>query len=94
MGVLIDNAIIIVDEVRSKLRIGKTAVEAISESIRHLALPLFGSTLTTTLAFAPIALLPGAAGEFVYTIAFSVILAIGSSFILAMTVVPALLLSC
>ncbi|MCG8648361.1 MAG: efflux RND transporter permease subunit, partial [Pirellulales bacterium] len=58
--------------------------------MRHLAIPLFGSTLTTALAFGPIALMPGPAGEFVGSIAISVILAIVSSLFLALTVVPAL----
>lgn len=90
LGLLIDNAIVMVDEVNAALREGKTPKEAIKETVSHLALPLFGSTLTTTLAFMPIVILPGASGEFVGSIAVSVILAINASFILAMTVVPAL----
>ncbi len=90
LGLLIDNAIVMVDDVAARLRSGTTTGEAVSQSVRHLATPLFGSTLTTALAFAPIALMPGPAGEFVGSIAVSVILAIGSSFLLAMTVIPAL----
>ncbi|MEM6366350.1 MAG: efflux RND transporter permease subunit, partial [Planctomycetota bacterium] len=47
-----------------------------------------GSTLTTAMAFAPIALMPGPAGEFVGSIAISVMFAIFSSLLLAMTVIP------
>jgi len=90
MGLLIDNAIVMVDEVRERLHRGMTASESISKSVRHLAVPLLGSTLTTALAFAPIALMPGSVGEFVGTIAVSVILALFSSLFLAMTVIPAL----
>lgn len=90
LGLLIDNAIVMVDEVGQGLREGRKPTDAIRHTIKHLGLPLFGSTLTTTLAFTPIALLPGASGEFVGSIATSVILAINSSFLLAMTVVPAL----
>lgn len=90
LGLLIDNAIVMVDEVNSQLRSGKSPAEAVSHSVRHLAIPLFGSTVTTALAFAPIALMPGPAGEFVGSIAVSVILAIFSSLLLAMTVVPAI----
>ncbi len=89
LGLLIDNAIVMVDDVSEKLRGGIKAAEAVAKSVRHLAVPLFGSTLTTALAFGPIALMPGPAGEFVGSIAVSVILAIFSSFVLAMTVVPA-----
>jgi multidrug efflux pump subunit AcrB len=90
LGLLIDNAIVIVDDVRSRIRGGLRPARAIEEGVRHLAMPLFGSTLTTTLAFLPIATLSGPSGEFVGTIAVSVILAINASFLLAMTVVPAM----
>ncbi len=90
LGLLIDNAIVIVDDVSEKLRAKLPPADAVSASVRHLAVPLLGSTLTTAFAFAPIALMPGPAGEFVGSIAISVILAIGGSFALAMTVVPAL----
>lgn len=89
LGLLIDNAIVMVEDIRQRL--AKTDVAtAITQSIAHLRMPLLGSTLTTTLAFLPIATLPGPSGEFVGTIAVSVILAIVASFLLAMTVVPAL----
>jgi len=90
LGLLIDNAIVMVDDVMTNLREGKPPATAISQSVRHLSVPLFGSTLTTVLAFAPVALMPGPGGEFVGAIAVSVILAIASSYFLAMTVVPAL----
>lgn len=90
LGLLIDNAIVIVEEVRAKLVRGETTSTAISESVRHLGMPLFASTLTTALAFLPIATLPGPSGEFVATIAISVILAISASFILSMTIIPAM----
>ncbi len=90
LGLLIDNAIVIVDDVSVKLRKGVSYAEAIGKSVRHLMIPLLGSTITTALAFGPIALMPGSAGEFVGSIAISVILAIFSSFLLAMTIVPAM----
>ena len=90
LGLLIDNAIVTVDEVRHRLQQGAIPSDAVAQSARHLAVPLFGSTLTTALAFAPIALMPGPTGEFVNAIAVSVILAIFSSLFLALTVVAAL----
>lgn len=90
LGLLIDNAIVVVDEVRHRLNDGESAAEAVGSAVRHLAVPLFGSTLTTCMAFAPIALMPGGAGEFVGPIALSVIMAVASSFFLALTITPAL----
>ncbi len=90
LGLLIDNAIVIVEEMSINMRQGSSPAQAVSKSVHHLFLPLFGSTLTTAFAFAPIALMPGPAGEFVGSIAVNVIIAIFSSFLLAMTIVPAI----
>ena len=90
LGILIDNAIVMVDEVTSHLRNGVKRIDAISNSVKHLAVPLLSSTITTVLAFLPIALLPGPTGEFVGTIALSVILAVSSSLFLALAVMPTL----
>jgi len=90
LGLLIDNAIVVVDEVKSRIDEGQPPANAVAKSTKHLMIPLLGSTLTTVLAFAPIALMPGPAGEFVGSIALSVMLAICSSFLLAMTVTPAM----
>ena len=88
LGLLIDNSIVMVDEVKSRMIDGDSPGSAMAGSVTHLAVPLFGSTLTTALAFAPIALMPGPAGEFVGAISISVILAIFSSLFLALTVIP------
>ena len=90
LGILIDNAIVMVDEVSDRLRSNFTPLKAIQSSINHLAVPLLSSTITTVLAFLPIALLPGPTGEFVGTIAISVILAVSSSLFLALAVMPTL----
>ena len=90
LGLLIDNAIVVVDEVSRKMRTGLSPAEAVRSCVSHLYLPLLGSTLTTAFAFGPIALMPGPAGEFVGSIAINVIVAIISSFFLAMTIIPAI----
>ena len=92
LGLLIDNAIVMVEEVRSRIFAGAKPLVAVTDSVKHLGMPLFGSTLTTVLAFLPIATMPGPSGEFVGSIAVSVILAIVASFVLAITVIPALVL--
>lgn len=90
LGLLIDNAIIMVDEVRHRLRLGDLPGDAIAAACRLLAIPLFGSTLTTMLAFSPIVLMEGPSGEFVGPMGVAVLLALGSSFFLALTVIPTL----
>ncbi len=88
LGILIDNAIVMVDEVQNELRKGIKASSAIKHSIQNLAIPLLSSTLTTVLAFLPIALLPGSVGEFVGTIAVTVIVAVCCSLFISLTIIP------
>ncbi len=90
LGLLVDNAIVVVDEVNKELEQGIKPHQAISKSISYLTIPLLASTLTTVLTFVPIALISGPTGEFVRTVAISVILALLSSLFLTLTVVPAL----
>jgi multidrug efflux pump len=90
LGLLIDNAIVVTDEVTAAKARGKTALEAVGSSVHHLAVPLLASTITTVLAFAPIMLLPGSAGDFVGSIGTSVVLAIIASFAVALTVTASL----
>jgi multidrug efflux pump subunit AcrB len=89
IGILIDNAIIAVDEFAQRMRMGVPAPDAAIETARHLRVPLLASNGTTVLAFLPIALMPGGGGEFVGTIAIGVIVAVLASFLLALTVVLA-----
>lgn len=90
LGLLIDNAIVVVDEYEQERIHGRSVLDAIDHSLKKLAGPLFASTLTTVLAFAPIAFMPGAAGEFIGMIGLSVMLSVIMSFVVAMTVIPAL----
>ena len=87
-GLLIDNAIVVVDDVKGRLADGLKPIDAMATSVSHLAVPLLGSTVTTALAFAPIALMPGTGGEFIGAIAISVIIAIFASLGLALSVTP------
>ncbi|MEM9587616.1 MAG: efflux RND transporter permease subunit [Planctomycetota bacterium] len=90
MGLLIDNAIVMVDDVAAQMKQGKPPRSAIAVTVGHLSVPLLGSTLTTVVAFLPILLLPGSVGEFVGTIATTVILALIFSLFVSMTIIPAL----
>ncbi|NQV10936.1 MAG: efflux RND transporter permease subunit [Cyanobacteria bacterium] len=90
LGLLIDNAILVVDEVQQRLRSGEAPQQAVVGTVRGLQVPMLASTLTTVLAFVPIATSPGASGEFIGSIGLTVILALLSSLFLSLTVIPAL----
>ncbi|MBE7385900.1 MAG: efflux RND transporter permease subunit [Leptolyngbya sp. SIO1E4] len=90
LGLLIDNAIVVVDEIQVEMQHGDAPLKAVTKTVKYLQVPLMASTLTTVLTFLPIYLLPGAAGEFVGAIALSVILSLVSSLAISLTVIAAL----
>ncbi|MEM9536228.1 MAG: efflux RND transporter permease subunit [Cyanobacteria bacterium P01_E01_bin.45] len=90
LGLLIDNAIVMVDEVAHAKAEGLTPASAVAKSVSQMTVPLLASTLTTVLAFMPIALAPGGVGEFTGSIGSSVILAVIGSLALSLTVIASL----
>lgn len=91
IGLLIDNAIVITDEIRINLQDPNlTRVGAMAKSVAHLFAPLLASTLTTILGFMPIFLLDGNIGDFVGPIAISVVMALIGSLFISLTLIAAL----
>lgn len=90
LGLLIDNAIVVTDEITIVMAKGLSPLDAVRHGVRHLAVPLLASTITTVLAFAPIMFLPGGVGDFVGSIGTSVILALVASLGIALTITAAL----
>ncbi|WP_264323459.1 efflux RND transporter permease subunit [Romeriopsis navalis] len=90
LGLLIDNAIIVVDDVQNRLRQGLRGAAAVKESVQYLRAPLIAGTLTTVLAFMPIALLTGNIGEFIGTLGLNVVLSVLASLAVALTITPVL----
>ncbi len=90
IGLLIDNAIVITDEIKKNLDAGSPRPQAMQNALSHLFVPLLASTLTTILGFMPVFLLPGAMGDFVGPIAIAVVLSLTASFAAATSLIPAL----
>ena len=88
MGMLVDNAIVIIDGILVDLKNGKERMEAMTAIGRQTAMPLLGATLIAILAFLPIFLSPDTAG--VYTHDLFIVLAVSLllSWILALCHVP------
>ncbi len=90
LGLLVDAGIVMTDEIGRRLRRGTPRGQAVGATVQRLAMPLFASTATTALSFTPMILLPGAAGDFVGSIALAVVIMLCWSFIVAVTITPAL----
>ncbi|MGF1723966.1 efflux RND transporter permease subunit [Photobacterium nomapromontoriensis] len=87
LGIMVDNAIVMVDSIQHLRQQGIGKLESALKAIHHLWIPLLGSTLTTVLAFAPIFLMPGPAGEFVGAIATTVCFSLIGSYLISHTIV-------
>ena len=91
IGLLIDNAIVVTDEIRlNLLDHSLSRLGVLKKSIRHLFSPLLASTLTTILGFMPIFLLDGNVGDFIGSIAISVVMALIGSLAISLTLIAAL----
>lgn len=90
LGLLVDAAIVMTDEIGKRLTAGLSRLEAVAGSVRRLTMPLAASTVTTILSFLPLLLLPGPAGDFVGSIATAVIVMLAWSFVVAVTITPAI----
>lgn len=88
MGMLVDNAIVIVDGVLIDLKSGKPRMEALTSIGRRTAMPLLGATLIAILAFFPIFLSPDTAGVYVRDLFVVLAVSLLLSWILALVHVP------
>ena len=90
LGILIDNAIVVVENIQTQLDRGAARLAALASAIRELAGPLGASTGTTLAAFAPLLLSKGGTADFTRGIPVMIMLTLSVSYLLAISVVPLL----
>ncbi len=88
MGMLVDNAIVIVDGILVDLKAGKPRSEALFSIGKRTAMPLLGATLIAILAFLPVFLSPDTAGVYVRDLFIVLAVSLTLSWLLALTHVP------
>ncbi len=88
MGMLVDNAIVILDGIQVGLQRGMDRRAALTEIGRRTAMPLLGATLIAILAFFPIFLSPDTAGIYVRDLFIVLAVSLLLSWVLALTLVP------
>lgn len=89
-GMLVDNAIIVVENIFTMLEKGKTLKEAAVEGTAKVSGALVASTLTTIVVFLPIVYLHGASGELFKDQAWTVAFSLLSSLFVALLIIPIL----
>jgi len=90
LGMLVDNAIVIIENIYRYMEQGVSRVEAAKRATSEVAYPVIGSTLTTLAAFSPMLFWPGIMGEFMSYLPLTLIVTLSSSLFVAMVINPAL----
>jgi CzcA family heavy metal efflux pump len=93
IGLVIDDAIVVVEAIHSKLVAGLGRSEALQEAVGEIVRPLVASTLTPVVVFLPLAFLDGITGVFFRALALTMVVSLLASLILAVTLTPALAVS-
>ncbi|MCB1121066.1 MAG: efflux RND transporter permease subunit, partial [Verrucomicrobiae bacterium] len=90
IGLIIDDAIVVVEAIYAKVAHGQTRLQAIHSGMTEIIHPLIGSTLTPVVVFIPLAFLDGLPGVFFRALALTMVVALLTSLLLAITMTPAL----
>ena len=90
IGLVIDDAIVVVEAMYAKIAAGRPRLEGIQEAVSEIFYPLVGSTLTPVVVFLPLAFLVGIAGVFFRALALTMVVSLLTSLVLAITLTPSL----
>ena len=90
IGLVIDDAIVVVEAIYAKFVAGIPRTEAIHSAIAEIFRPLVGSTLSPVVVFIPLTFLEGITGVFFRALALTMVVSLLTSLVLAMTLTPSL----
>ena len=88
LGMLVDDAVVIVESIYYRLQRGEIARTAVINGISEVGLPVLASVLTTIAAFLPLMLLPGILGDFMFIVPFVVTVGLLVSLLEAYWIMP------
>ncbi len=88
LGMLVDDAVVVVEGIYYRIRHGMGAVQAAVDSLHEVFAPVTASVLTTMAAFMPLMLMPGILGQFMMVIPLVVTLALAISLLEAYWLLP------
>jgi CzcA family heavy metal efflux pump len=90
IGLVIDDAIVVVENIAVHREAGDSRVEAVRKTIREISRPLVFSTITPVIVFLPLISVTGVTGSFFRALAVTMTVALLISLLLALTFTPAL----
>ena len=89
LGMLVDDAVVVVEAIYQRLARGADRVTASVEAIKEVAAPVTTAVLTTMSAFLPLVLMPGIMGKFMMVVPLVVSIALAISLVEAYWMLPA-----
>ena len=87
-GVLVDDAIVEIENIVRHMRMGKTAYQASIDAADEIGLAVVGTTFSIVAVFLPVGLMPGIAGQFFKNFGFTVVVAVLMSLAVARLITP------
>jgi multidrug efflux pump len=88
LGMLVDNAIVIVENVYRHMQEGMSSLPAAKAAVAEVGWPVISSTLTTLCAFYPMTFWPGIMGEFMSYLPLTLIVTLTASLFVALVINP------
>jgi hydrophobe/amphiphile efflux-1 (HAE1) family protein len=90
IGLVIDDAIVVVENIYTHLARGQSRREAVQSAVSEITVPIIGSTITPVVVFLPLTLLTGVTGVFFRSLALTMAVALLTSLVLALSFTPVL----
>ncbi|MCC5813588.1 MAG: efflux RND transporter permease subunit, partial [Leptospira sp.] len=88
IGMLVDDAVVIAEEYNKNREMGMEPKDAAKEAVGRMWSPVLASTLTTIIAFAPLFMVGGFPGAFIWTIPLMVIVGLSFSLLESFVMLP------
>jgi multidrug efflux pump subunit AcrB len=87
-GVLVDDAIVEIENIVRHMRMGKSAYQASLDAADEIGLAVLATTMAIVAVFFPVALMPGIAGQYFKAFGFTVVLSVLMSLFVARMITP------
>jgi len=88
LGMLVDNAIVVVDSMKVRMQKGMDGLTAAKEVVGQNSTPLFGATAVAVLAFASIGGMTNSTGEYTRSLYYVILISLSLSWLTAVTITP------
>ncbi|HJP94690.1 MAG TPA: efflux RND transporter permease subunit [Pyrinomonadaceae bacterium] len=90
IGLVIDDAIVVVENIYTHVSRGQSRREAVQSAVSEITVPIIGSTITPVVVFLPLTILTGVTGVFFRSLALTMAVALLTSLVLALAFTPVL----